>query len=230
MFTLHNGDCHQFQPPVFDVVITDPPYPNYLADEYKYFDGLLDFLNSYACRQFIFWTVTEPFPLTYTARHTWDKITGTYARYEYVYERNGETNERVFKYQKYNNWVDAQFYRDVKTDHPSQKNVAMLKIMIADYTKEGNVIYDPFMGSGTTGVAAIQLQRGFIGCEFKAEYFAMAEKRIKSAALQPGLFTPSNNRLHDFSTQQDLFTAKNEAQFKTDLIVGGGDTGTETTI
>ena len=210
MFTLHNGDCHQFKPPAFDVVITDPPYPNFLANEYNYFDGLLEFLNEYQCRQFVFWTVTEPFPLSFTAKHTWDKITGTYARYEYIYERNGETQEYNFKYQKYNNFIDAQFYRDVKTDHPSQKNVAHIKKMISMFTKEGDVIYDPFMGSGTMGVAALQLQRDFIGVELKAEYFQVAESRIKQAALQPGLFTPSNNRLHsdvgDSPAQQALFT------------------------
>ena len=52
------------------------------------------------------------------------------------------------------------------------------------------------MGSGTTGVAALQLGRKFIGCEIDPKYFAIAESRIQSAALQPSLFTPSNNRLH----------------------------------
>jgi DNA modification methylase len=196
MFTLHNGDCHKFQPPAFDLIVTDPPYPNVYQDEYGYFDGIIDFLDDYSCRQFVFWTVTEPFPLSFTAKHTWDKITGTYARYEYIYERNGDTKEYEFKYQKYNNFIDAQFYRDVKTDHPSQKNVAHIKKLLSLFSKEGDVIYDPFMGSGTVGVAALQLQRLFVGVERKAEYFAIAEKRIKSAALQPGLFTPSNNRLH----------------------------------
>lgn len=70
--------------------------------------------------------------------------------------------------------------------------------------------YDPFMGAGTTGVAAISLGRNFIGCELDPVYFSIAERRIKQAALQPGLFTPSNNRLHsdvgDFPAQQAFFT------------------------
>ena len=193
MYKLYYGDFQDYKPSDIDVIITDPPYPNYLADEYLYYDGMLNFLQSYKCRQFIFWTVTEEFPLSFTAKHTWDKITGTYARYEHLYERNGDKKERVFKYQKYNNWVDAQFYRDIKVDHPSQKNLAMLKIIIADYTSPSDTIYDPFMGSGTTGVAAVQMGRSFIGCEIAQKYYSIAEKRIKDAALQPLLFTPSTN-------------------------------------
>jgi site-specific DNA-methyltransferase (adenine-specific) len=50
-------------------------------------------------------------------------------------------------------------------------------------------IFDPFMGSGTTGVACVQLGRNFIGCEIDPKYFAIAEKRIHEATLQPQLFT-----------------------------------------
>jgi DNA modification methylase len=195
MFTLHNGDCLQFQPPAFDVIITDPPYPNYLSDEYKYFDGLLDFLNLYTCRQFVFWTVTKPFPLSYTARHEWNKQTGSYATKEYIYERNGESKEYSFSYQKIKNLIDAQMNRDIMTGHPSQKPLRLMKAIITKCNIQG-VIYDPFMGSGSTGVAALQMGRGFIGCELSPEYFAIAERRIKQAALQQTLFTPSNNRLH----------------------------------
>lgn len=65
--------------------------------------------------------------------------------------------------------------------HPTQKPIALMEWVIRNYTKEGDTIFDPFMGSGTTGVAAVQLNRNFIGCEINAEYFAIAEKRIKQA-------------------------------------------------
>jgi hypothetical protein len=52
------------------------------------------------------------------------------------------------------------------------------------------------MGSGTAGVAALELGRHFLGCELKAEYFAIAEARIKLAALSPSFYTLPNNRLH----------------------------------
>jgi DNA modification methylase len=56
-------------------------------------------------------------------------------------------------------------------------------------TRKGDTIFDPFMGSGTTGVACVQLGRNFIGCEIDPKYFAIAEKRIHEATLQPQLFT-----------------------------------------
>jgi site-specific DNA-methyltransferase (adenine-specific) len=51
-------------------------------------------------------------------------------------------------------------------------------------THEGDTILDPFMGSGTTGVACVQTGRNFIGCEIDPTYFAIAERRIKEAQEQ----------------------------------------------
>jgi len=79
-----------------------------------------------------------------------------------------------------------------ETDHPAEKPVSLIKRYLQIGTNEGDIVLDTYMGSGTVGVACLELQRSFIGCELLPEYFAMAEKRIKSAALQPSLFTPSN--------------------------------------
>jgi DNA modification methylase len=49
-------------------------------------------------------------------------------------------------------------------------------------------VLDPFFGSGTTGVACAQTGRRFIGCEIDAEYFKIAERRIRDAYAQPLLF------------------------------------------
>ena len=54
----------------------------------------------------------------------------------------------------------------------------------------GGFVLDPFMGSGTTGVAAIQLGRSFIGIERETKYFDIACKRIEQAAAQGQLFEP----------------------------------------
>ena len=53
-----------------------------------------------------------------------------------------------------------------------------------DTPAEGDTILDPFMGSGTTGVACVQTGRNFIGIEIDKNYFEIAEKRIKEAQLQ----------------------------------------------
>jgi len=72
--------------------------------------------------------------------------------------------------------------------HPTTKPVELMLWCINKYGYPGDTIFDPFMGSGTTGVAAVQLGRNFIGCEIDPDYFAIAEKRIHEATLQPALF------------------------------------------
>ena len=59
--------------------------------------------------------------------------------------------------------------------------------MIANFSKPGQVVFDPFLGTGTTGVAAKLLDRGFIGIELDADYFEIAEQRIDTAVAQPSL-------------------------------------------
>ena len=68
--------------------------------------------------------------------------------------------------------------------HPTQKPIALFKWIIEELTDIDDTIFDPFMGSGTTGVACMQLGRKFIGCEIDPGYFAIAEKRIKQAQMQ----------------------------------------------
>ena len=70
--------------------------------------------------------------------------------------------------------------------HPNEKPVSLLNHIIAKLPKD-YTIFDPFMGSGTTGVAAVQLGRRFIGCEIDPGYFAIAERRIREAEAQPAL-------------------------------------------
>ena len=65
--------------------------------------------------------------------------------------------------------------------HPTQKPVALLEYLIKTYTLEGETVLDNTMGSGSTGVAAINLKRKFIGIEQDDKYFAIAQKRIAEA-------------------------------------------------
>lgn len=65
--------------------------------------------------------------------------------------------------------------------HPTQKPVELMEYLIKTYTKEGELILDNTMGSGTTGVAAINLQRSFIGIERELEYFNIAKERLDDA-------------------------------------------------
>lgn len=65
-----------------------------------------------------------------------------------------------------------------KTNHPTQKPVALMEDIITRHTLEGAVILDPFMGSGTTGIACLLTKRNFIGYEINQDYFNIANKRI----------------------------------------------------
>ena len=74
-----------------------------------------------------------------------------------------------------------------RCDHMTPKPVKLIENIIKHSSNEGDTILDPFMGSGTTGVACIQTGRNFIGIEIDPTYFAIAEKRIKEAQMQPRL-------------------------------------------
>ena len=96
--------------------------------------------------------------------------------------------------------------------HPTQKPLAVMKWCIAQIGEYPKTILDPFMGSGTTGVACMQMGIDFIGCEISKKYYSIASKRISDAASQEVMFkqnTP-NNRLHpdvgDSPAQGILFT------------------------
>ena len=66
--------------------------------------------------------------------------------------------------------------------HPMEKPVALMKMLISK--TNADTVFDPFMGSGTTGVACMQLGRNFIGCEIDPKYFEIAQKRIEAAQAQ----------------------------------------------
>ena len=72
--------------------------------------------------------------------------------------------------------------------HPTEKPCKLMTEIIADFTTPGETILDPFAGSGTTGVAAVQMNRTFIGIERNEKYFDLACRRIEQAQRQSQLF------------------------------------------
>lgn len=76
-----------------------------------------------------------------------------------------------------------KFDKDIKNNrfHPTQKPVALLEYLIRTYTNEGETVLDNCMGSGSTGVASVNLDRKFIGIELEEKYFEIAKKRIAEA-------------------------------------------------
>jgi site-specific DNA-methyltransferase (adenine-specific) len=74
--------------------------------------------------------------------------------------------------------------RDEGNGHPTVKPTALMRYLCRLITPPGGVVLDPFMGSGTTGVACVQTGRNFIGIEIDEGYFKIAEKRIMDAQQQ----------------------------------------------
>ena len=187
---LYNEDCLETVKRLgkIDLILTDPPYPDYLADEYKYFDGIIEFMKQFDCRQLIFWSAKAEFPLNYTAIHIWDKARGVGTMYERIFERNGGNGYKVYRGQKYNNELDAIINRDTLTDHPSQKPIKLISKLLDQYSKEGDTIFDPFAGSGTTAIACLKYKRNFIGSELNQDHYNKTVKRLKAHLSKPELF------------------------------------------
>jgi DNA modification methylase len=84
----------------------------------------------------------------------------------------------------------SYFKKNKGDEHPTQKPVELMRWCIEICKNVPQTILDPFMGSGTTGVAAIQLGRKFIGIEREERYFDIACQRIEQAVAQGQLFAP----------------------------------------
>ncbi len=83
--------------------------------------------------------------------------------------------------------------------HPCPKPLEWARKQVEMLSEPGDLVLDPFMGSGTTGVACVQTGRSFIGIEIDSTYFAVAEKRIAEAQGVGTLFPPAQ------ASQSDLF-------------------------
>lgn len=99
-----------------------------------------------------------------------------------IYKEETLMKEHIIRYTNYPNNV-LYFNKESKTVHPSQKPVDLLEYLIKTYTKEGDIVLDNCMGSGSSGVASGNLKRKFIGIELDSNYFKIAKRRIETAYL-----------------------------------------------
>jgi len=89
-----------------------------------------------------------------------------------------------------------------KNNHPTVKPIALMEYLIKMVTPKGGTVLDPFMGSGTTGVACKNLNRDFIGIELDREYFEIAKKRIENYKPQLKI---AKKRAQNHKQQFELF-------------------------
>ena len=183
--TLYLGDCRDILPTLgkVDAVITDPPYGIKRDGKPKstsshgghvwggnYFADLLP-----ATSKWLFWDKGQRIDQA-DGELAWTSMEG--AMRVYLLNRAAIAQDGAV--------------------HPTQKPV---KLMAWCIEQAGNpkTILDPFMGSGTTGVAALQLGRSFIGIEKEQKYFDIACRRIEQAASQGQLFEPEQVQQHQES-------------------------------
>lgn len=189
--TLYLGDCLEILPTLgrVDAVLTDPPYgigiaanpvrqkhekmdwDNFAAtdeqiseilkcsDEQIIWGG--NYFNLPPSRGFLIWDKLQPenFSLAMCEKAWWSK----------------DTNAKIFK----------KSVTSYEKQHPTQKPVDLMQWCVE---KTSGTVLDPFMGSGTTGVACAKLGRKFIGIEIEPKYFDIACRRIEEAYKQPDMF------------------------------------------
>ena len=116
-----------------------------------------------------------------------DRLTSTFNASESMTgEANGKLKniDRNGRYGELRNPSSVQYFNNREIGrglHPTQKPIALMEYLVKTYTNEGDLVLDNTMGSGTTGVAAVNLNRKFIGIEMDEHYFEIAENRINKA-------------------------------------------------
>ena len=191
---LYNEDAFRILPDIpdasVDLVLTDPPYPNRMP---VFQDTLTDgiaglYLSCKKAKNYVafFWSpfgVPQPPAGFYeVARHVWHKPDGrSPTTYELIVVWSREQRRkasRVFSIPI----IDYRSLRDF-SPHPTQKPVRLVRYLLDLYTRPGDIVLDPFLGSGTTAIACKQLGRHYIGIEKDQRYYDIAKKRVDEATI-----------------------------------------------
>ncbi len=197
------GDCREVLPTLgrVDAVVTDPPY-GIGKDGQKRSTGAHGGRKAY---EFLGWDIERPDTEVFSAlaaaaprgiiwggNYFADLLPPTgkwlvWDKGQRINQSDGElawTTEagalRIFDKNRVALMLDG-------AEHPTQKPVALMKWCL-EQLPDARTILDPFMGSGTTGVAAVKLGRRFIGIEIEPKYFDIACRRIRAALDAPDLF------------------------------------------
>ena len=217
MVELHNIDCLEYMKSLpdkmFDAVITDPPYG---IKRDKGFGGFGGFGKPIARKQYQGeWDNVRP-----TAEHfseilrvskiavifggnffadilpvgnhwiVWDKLNTmpTFGDVELAW-----TNVKRNSVKKFTCQYNGLLGKEEKRFHATQKPLKLMKWCVEQYTKPGETVFDPYAGSGTTGVACVELDREFSGCEIDGVYYPKATRRINEASLQCQMFPAASS-------------------------------------
>jgi len=145
---------------------------------YLYISYIIDEMNKNGIevKDIIVWKKTNPMPRNINRRYVQDMefaVWGVKKGAKWIF--NKPNNEPYLRSVFETSLVSGK----EKTGHPTQKSLKLMEKIIEIHTNYNDVILDPFMGSGTTGVAAINLKRNFIGIENNLSFYKIAMKRFK---------------------------------------------------
>ena len=203
---IYQGDCLKIMKQIpsnsIDLVLTDPPYGIGIdkwdkVDYYDFlFDGSMRVLKE-GCYAFIFSTkknLKRPaFP------HDIFAVIKNFAQYRrhlgmieawypIIYFVKGKPRKDITQKRNWYllNTANTSRNKDnpkLESGHKTPKNKDIIEHLITNYSKEGDVILDPFLGSGTTTVACKKLNRKFIGIEINPDYVKIAKQRLAQQVL-----------------------------------------------
>ena len=135
-------------------------------------------------KDMIRWIKTNPMPRNMDRRYITDyecMVWFTNKRAKWVFNRQSATYDRP-------EYKGSLTPKSEKVDHTTQKPIYLMEELLKTHSNENDVVLDPFMGSGTCGVASKNLNRNFIGIEKDEAYFEIAKQRIETTAKQLELF------------------------------------------
>lgn len=193
--TLYLGDCREILPGIgkVDAVVTDPPYgiginkSNRLSvsrghggETWDDEPADMSWLLPMSVPSIVWGGNYFDLPPT-RAPLVWDKNNAgrDFADFEMAWTNLDMVARRI---------IYRPMNMDGGKEHPTQKPIEVMRWCVGWLPASAQTILDPFMGSGTTGVAAVKMGRKFIGIEINQKYFDIACKRILEAMRQPDMF------------------------------------------
>lgn len=222
--TLYLGDCMDVLPTLdrVDAVITDPPYGMSFQSNFRIQKHMKIANDDKAdlATEVIAWAIENAQHSVY-AFGRWDNlldypkpkslitwVKNNWSMGDLLHEHARQTEVAFFYPGPRHDFPASrptdvvQWPRTANEYHPTEKPVGLMK-MVAEWTR-GEII-DPFMGSGTTGVAAVQMGRNFIGIEREPKYFEIACKRIEDAQRTSDMFGFNGTSASDLLKQEPMF-------------------------
>ena len=211
--TLYLGDCREILPTLgkVDSVFTDPPY-NVGMDYGTHDDKMPEGAYLAWCEEWLQMChktsdCVSVYPPKYKLPWFWERLPKAHLvivgwspcgaiRGDWVHQYIPLLIQKRGKIRDADHWWNLQvpglgyYYREETYGHPGRTSDEITNRALRSCSLVGDTVLDPFMGSGTTGVACVQLGRRFVGIEIEEKYFDIACKRIGDAQAQGRLELP----------------------------------------